>query len=112
MPQSPNRTRSPRTAFRLAAALLVAVACGRGKNQSADSAAPADSTALGPGVGDAKPQMHDGFVAGQKTLDSLKAAGETPASGIAKGIQPAIHAANNDSSAKAHTLKTKPTNVP
>jgi hypothetical protein len=56
--------------------------------------------------------MDSGFAAGQKTLDSLKQAGETPASGIAKGVQPAAHASTNDSSPKAHELHAKPTNVP
>jgi hypothetical protein len=37
---------------------------------------------------------------------------DTPATGIAKGLQPAVHAANNASSPKAHSLKVEPTNVP
>ena len=112
LPMLPIRLRVPRAALPCAAALLLAAACGRGANQSADSAAPADSTALGPPVGSAKPAMDSGFAAGQKTLDSLNKAGETPASGIAKGIQPAAHASSNDSSPKAHELHVKPTNVP
>ncbi len=96
----------------LAAALLALAACGRSQNQSADSAAPADTNRLGPPVGSAKPTMDSGFNAGQQRLDSLKQAGETPATGIAKGIQPAAHASANDSSQGAHSLKAKPTNVP
>ena len=36
----------PTVEIELAAAALLLSACGRGRNQSADSAAPADSTAL------------------------------------------------------------------
>ena len=107
----------------VATALLLA-ACGRGDggNQAADSpaaasptttaATAADSATLAPPVGSQKPIMDSAIARGNATIDSLKAAGETPASGIAKGIQPAVHAANNDSSPRAHSLKVKPTNVP
>ena len=97
----------------LAAALLaIAAACGRSANQSADSAAPADTNRLAPPVGSQKPAMDSAVSAGKATIDSLKQSGETPASGIAKGIQPAARASANDSSAKAHELHAKPTNVP
>lgn len=110
-----NRNRVARRAVAAVTALALAVACGRGTNAANDSAAaatPVDSAALAPPVGSEKPMMDSAFAAGQQTLDSLKAAGETPASGIAKGIQPAAAASANDSSAKAHKLHAKPTNVP
>ena len=101
-----------RTHLSLLSLLVLAAACGRGANQSADSAAPADTSRLAPPVGSDKAAMDSGVAKGNATIDSLKASGETPASGIAKGIQPAAHASDNDSSAKAHSLKVKPTNVP
>ena len=99
----------------VAAAFLGLAACGGGEKQARDSAAAAattDTTRLAPPVGSEKPAMDSAVAKGNATIDSLKGSGETPASGIAKGIQPAGHASNNDSSAKAHTLKAKPTNVP
>jgi hypothetical protein len=102
------------------AALIAALAaCRGGARQSNDTAtapaavaSPADSNPLGPPVGSEKPTMDSAVEAGNKRIDSLKQAGETPASGIAKGIQPAAHASANDSSKGAHSLKVKPTNVP
>jgi hypothetical protein len=99
-----------------AATLMLAVACGGAKHQAADStatAAAADtSSRLAPPVGSSKPAMDSGVAKGNETIDSLKKSGETPASGIAKGVQPAAHASTNDSSPKAHELHAKPTNVP
>ena len=89
----------------LAAALLAA--CGRGENQAADSAAPADSNRLAPPVGSQQPMMDSAVAAGNARIDSLKAAGETPASGIAKGIQPAVRASANDSSADTNRLRAR-----
>lgn len=69
--------------------LVLAAACGRGDNQSADrngaDTTSADSSATGPlgaPVGANKPAMDSGFAAGQQRLDSLKNAGRTPANGI------------------------------
>ena len=90
---------------------IAAAACGSNKNQPTDSAA-ADTARLAPPVGSAKPAMDSAVAKGNERIDSLKQKGETPASGIAKGIQPAAHASANDSSAKAHELHAKPTNVP
>jgi hypothetical protein len=75
---------------RAAVALLALVAaCGRGENQSADrngaDTTSADRSATGPlgtGVGDNKPAMDSGFAAASQQLDSLNAAGHTPAQGI------------------------------
>jgi hypothetical protein len=99
----------------VAAAFVGLAACGGGEKRASDSAAAtaaADSSRLAPPVGSEKPAMDSAVANGKATIDSLKQAGETPATGIAKGIQPAAHASDNDSSAKAHTLKAKPTNVP
>lgn len=93
------------------AATLLAAACGRGADQAADSST-GDTTRLAPPVGSEKPAMDSAMAAGHATIDSLQQAGETPASGIAKGIQPAARASANDKSADTNRLQAKPTNVP
>jgi len=104
---------------RLIVAVAVAGLAACAKSDTAAGSAGADSTTmaadttrLAPPVGSEKPVMDSAVAAGNARIDSLKQAGETPASGIAKGIQPAAHASNNDSSPGAHSLKVKPTNVP
>jgi ABC-type glycerol-3-phosphate transport system substrate-binding protein len=99
----------------LVAAALALAACGRGRATATDTAAGtlADTTTrLAPPVGSEHATMDSAVAKGNERIDSLKRHGETPASGIAKGIQPAAHASKNDSSTRAHKLHVKPTNVP
>ena len=84
-----------RTTLSLALAATALAACGRSENATADSVADSPA-AVGPSVDSMSKLDDSAYVNAQQRLDSLKAAGVTPAEGIDSTAARARDALKND----------------
>jgi hypothetical protein len=100
----------------LALAAVAAAACGRGDNQSADRNGADTTTAdtsqtgpLGAGVGENRPAKDSAFARAQGALDSLQAAGRTPANGLDSAASRVQATTANEPNADTSRLNNKAT---
>lgn len=112
----PTAALRPPRLLAIAAAAVMAAACGRGANQSADrngaDTTSADTSATGPfgnPVGENKPATDSAFAKASQRLDSLSDAGVRPANGLDSAAQKGRAATRNEPGADTSRLNNRAT---